>query len=72
MPATSSAGAQEDRLALKEVQTAIGHLPAEQRVALFMVVLEGHSYEAAAEVTGCVVVRPRARSSGRGGNSRPA
>src|SRR5918998_1795270 len=45
----------EDRLALQELQRALGGLPPEQREALFMVVLQGHSYEEVGEITGCAV-----------------
>lgn len=37
-------------MALKEVQAAIAVLPAEQRVALLLVTVEGLSYREAAEV----------------------
>src|SRR5579872_6090908 len=42
----------EDRLALKELAHAMTRLPADQREALVMVVLNGMSYEALAEATG--------------------
>jgi len=40
----------EARMALREVQAAIAVLPAEQRVALLLVTVEGLSYREAAEV----------------------
>ena len=45
----------EARLALQEVQAAIGGLPAEQRVALMLVTVEGLSYKEAADVAGVPV-----------------
>ena len=47
--------AHEDRMVLKELSRALGRLPADQREALFMVVLQGMSYEEVAEATGCAV-----------------
>lgn len=40
----------EARLALDEVRTALGELPAEQRAALMLVTVEGLSYKEAAEI----------------------
>jgi RNA polymerase sigma-70 factor (ECF subfamily) len=40
----------EARLALREVQAAIAALPAEQRIALLLVTVEGLSYREAAEI----------------------
>lgn len=57
----SVSGAHEDRLVLKELHRAIGLLPADQRVALFMIVLEGRSYEEVAEATGCAVGTAKSR-----------
>ena len=48
-------GAQEGSLALKELSRALGRLPADQREALVMVVLQGMSYEEVAAATGCAV-----------------
>ena len=48
-------GAQEGSLALKELSRALGRLPADQREALVMVVLQGMSYEEVSEATGCAV-----------------
>ncbi len=45
----------EARLALREVQSAIAALPAEQRLALLLVTVEGLSYREAAEVAGVPV-----------------
>ncbi|MDO9712207.1 sigma-70 family RNA polymerase sigma factor [Paracraurococcus lichenis] len=61
MSALAVSGAHEDRLVLKELHRAIGRLPADQRVALFMVVLEGRSYEEVAEATGCAVGTAKSR-----------
>ena len=51
----------EDRLALRELQRALGGLPPEQHEALFMVVLQGLSYEEVAEATGCAVGTAKSR-----------
>ncbi len=54
-------GAHEDRLILKELGVALGKLPSDQREALFMVVLQGLSYEEVAEATGCAVGTAKSR-----------
>ncbi len=51
----------EDRLVLKELGHAVNRLPADQREALFMVVLQGMSYEEVAESTGCAVGTAKSR-----------
>jgi RNA polymerase sigma-70 factor (ECF subfamily) len=51
----------EDRLALKELASAMTRLPADQREALVMVVVHGMSYEALAEATGCAVGTAKSR-----------
>ncbi|MGK7865408.1 sigma-70 family RNA polymerase sigma factor [Falsiroseomonas sp. E2-1-a4] len=51
----------EDRLVLKELGNAVNRLPADQREALFMVVLQGMSYEEVAESTGCAVGTAKSR-----------
>src|SRR5579875_1840096 len=51
----------EDRLALKELGKAMDRLPSDQREALVMVVLNGMSYEALAEATGCAVGTAKSR-----------
>jgi RNA polymerase sigma-70 factor, ECF subfamily len=53
--------AHEDRMVLKELSRALGRLPADQREALFMVVLQGLSYEEVAEATGCAVGTAKSR-----------
>lgn len=53
--------AHEDRMVLKELSKALGRLPADQREALFMVVLQGMSYEEVAEATGCAVGTAKSR-----------
>jgi RNA polymerase sigma-70 factor, ECF subfamily len=53
--------AHEDRMVLKELSRALGRLPADQREALFMVVLQGMSYEEVAESTGCAVGTAKSR-----------
>ena len=49
------APAHEDRIALRELNSAVSRLPDDQREALFMIVLQEKSYEAAAELTGCAI-----------------
>jgi len=51
----------EDRLVLKELGRAVNHLPVDQREALFMVVLQGMSYEDVADATGCAVGTAKSR-----------
>src|SRR5919107_1513030 len=53
--------AHEDRMVLKELSRALGRLPADQREALFMVVLQGLSYEEVAQATGCAVGTAKSR-----------
>ncbi len=55
MPDLPVPAAHEDRTALRELGWALNRLPADQREALFMIVLQEKSYEAAAEVTGCAI-----------------
>ena len=51
----------EDRLTLQELQRALGELLPVQREALFMVVLQGMSYEEVGAVTGCAVGTAKSR-----------
>ncbi len=51
----------EDRLALKELSKAMNRLPTDQREALVMVAIQGMSYEALAESTGCAVGTAKSR-----------
>jgi RNA polymerase sigma-70 factor (ECF subfamily) len=51
----------EDRLVLKELGRAVNKLPVDQREALFMVVLQGMSYEDVAAATGCAVGTAKSR-----------
>ena len=51
----------EDRLALQELQRAIGELHPVQREALFMIVLQGMSYEEVGAATGCAVGTAKSR-----------
>jgi RNA polymerase sigma-70 factor (ECF subfamily) len=46
---------------LKELGRAVTKLPADQREALFMVVLQGMSYEDVAAATGCAVGTAKSR-----------
>jgi len=57
----STAPTQEDRLTLKALHRALGRLPAEQREALIMVVLQGLSYGEVAEITGCALGTAKSR-----------
>jgi len=50
-----------DRLVLKELAAAVSELPEDQREALFMVVLQGLSYEEVAEASGCAVGTAKSR-----------
>lgn len=52
---------QGDHLALRELSAALTRLPSDQREALFMVVLEGMSYEELAEATNCAVGTAKSR-----------
>jgi RNA polymerase sigma-70 factor (ECF subfamily) len=52
---------QADRLALQELQRALGELLPVQREALFMVVLQGMSYEEVGVATGCAVGTAKSR-----------
>ncbi|HYZ30759.1 MAG TPA: sigma-70 family RNA polymerase sigma factor [Crenalkalicoccus sp.] len=61
MSAFAVGAAHEDRLALKELSRALGRLPADQREALFMVVLQGLSYEEVAAASGCAVGTAKSR-----------
>jgi RNA polymerase sigma-70 factor, ECF subfamily len=55
MPELPVPAAHEDRTALRELGWALNRLPRDQREALFMIVLQEKSYEAAAKVTGCAI-----------------
>jgi len=55
MPELPVPAAHEDRTALRELGWALNRLPADQREALYMIVLQEKSYEDAAEVTGCAI-----------------
>ncbi|WP_025885482.1 sigma-70 family RNA polymerase sigma factor [Asaia prunellae] len=63
VPASSFASnaTHEDSLALKDLSMALSRLPADQREALVMVVVQGMSYEALAEATGCAVGTAKSR-----------
>jgi RNA polymerase sigma-70 factor (ECF subfamily) len=52
---------QEDRLALQELQRALGELLPLQREALFMVVLQGMSYEEVSAATNCAIGTAKSR-----------
>lgn len=61
MSAFAVGASHEDRLVLKELSGALNKLPSDQREALFMVVLQGLSYEEVAEATGCAVGTAKSR-----------
>jgi RNA polymerase sigma-70 factor, ECF subfamily len=61
MSALAVNASHEDRMVLKELGRAIDRLPNDQREALFMVVLQGMSYEDVAEATGCAVGTAKSR-----------
>jgi len=61
MSAFAVSAAHEDRMVLKELSRALGRLPNDQREALFMVVLQGLSYEEVAQATGCAVGTAKSR-----------
>jgi len=63
VPAASFAvgPAQADHLALRELSAALSRLPPDQCEALFMVVLEGLSYEEVAAATNCAVGTAKSR-----------
>ncbi|GGG37291.1 RNA polymerase sigma factor [Caldovatus sediminis] len=61
MASFAVSGAHEDRMVLKELSRALGRLPTDQREALFMVVLQGLSYEEVAGATGCAVGTAKSR-----------
>ena len=63
VPASSfaSPATHEDSLALKDLSMALSRLPADQREALIMVVIQGMSYEALAEATDCAVGTAKSR-----------
>lgn len=55
VPEFAIPAAHEDRTALRELGWALDRLPPDQREAIFMIVLQEKSYEAAAAVTGCAI-----------------
>ena len=61
MSAFAVSAAHEDRMVLKELGVALNRLPSDQREALFMVVLQGLSYEEVAQATGCAVGTAKSR-----------
>lgn len=63
MPASAVAGsgAHEDRLVIKELAEAMDRLPADQREALVLVVMQGMSYDELAAATGCAVGTAKSR-----------
>jgi RNA polymerase sigma-70 factor (ECF subfamily) len=48
-------GGQEGMVALRDIDRALRTLPDEQREAVLLVMVEGHSYREAAEIVGCPV-----------------
>ncbi len=55
LPEVPVAAAHEDLTALRELAWALDRLPADQREAMSMIVLQEKSYEDAAEQTGCAI-----------------
>jgi RNA polymerase sigma-70 factor (ECF subfamily) len=55
LPEVPVAAVHEDRTALRELGWALERLPADQREAFSMIVLQEQSYEDAAEQTGCAI-----------------
>lgn len=53
--AVGADGSQEARVELSMVDRAMGRLPADQREAVLLVMVEGYSYKEAAEIVGCPV-----------------
>lgn len=53
--AVSSDGGQEAQVALGDIDRAMAKLPAEQREAVLLVMVEGYSYKEAAEIVDCPV-----------------
>jgi RNA polymerase sigma-70 factor (ECF subfamily) len=53
--AVGAAGAQESAVELSNVDRALARLPAEQREAVLLVMVEGYAYKEAAEIIGCPV-----------------
>lgn len=50
-----TSGGQEERVELTDIDRAMTKLPAEQREAVLLVMVEGYSYKEAAEIVGCPV-----------------
>lgn len=59
--AFARAASQEDSLALRELRAEMAKLPADQRIALVMVTVQGMSYEEVAAATGCAVGTAKCR-----------
>jgi RNA polymerase sigma-70 factor (ECF subfamily) len=53
--AVGALGAQEATVELNDIDRALATLPAEQREAVLLVMVEGYSYKEAAEIVGCPV-----------------
>jgi RNA polymerase sigma-70 factor (ECF subfamily) len=53
--AVGALGAQEAIVELNDIDRALATLPAEQREAVLLVMVEGYSYKEAAEIVGCPV-----------------
>ena len=57
----ATSGGHEDIIALKELSSAMTRLPAEQREALMLMVVQGMSYEELSDATGCAVGTAKSR-----------
>lgn len=53
--AVGTSGGQEEGAMLNDVDRALSRLPAEQREAVLLVMVEGYSYKEAADIIGCPV-----------------
>jgi len=61
--ATAASGGQEERLAMRDLDRALGTLPEVQREALVLVGADGFSYEDAAGIAECAVGTMKSRVS---------
>jgi RNA polymerase sigma-70 factor (ECF subfamily) len=55
VPELPVSDAHEDKIALRELSWKLDHLPADQKEALSLIVLNEESYENASQITGCAI-----------------
>jgi RNA polymerase sigma-70 factor (ECF subfamily) len=55
VPELPVSDAHEDKIALRELSWKFDHLPADQKEALCLIVLNEESYENASQITGCAI-----------------